>query len=56
MRSAGVIINDLADRSFDGQVERTRHRPLVSGQLRPKDALGLLAILLIRCNRDSYGF
>lgn len=39
-------MNDLADRSFDGLVERTRHRPLVSGQLRPKDALGLLAILL----------
>jgi 4-hydroxybenzoate polyprenyltransferase len=46
MRSAGVIMNDLADRSFDGQVERTRHRPLVSGQLRPKHALSLLAILL----------
>jgi 4-hydroxybenzoate polyprenyltransferase len=47
MRSAGVIMNDLADRSFDGLVERTRDRPLVSGQLRPKDALGLLAILLL---------
>ena len=40
-------MNDLADRSFDGQVERTRHRPLVSGQLHPRHALGLLAILLI---------
>ncbi len=47
MRSAGVIMNDLADRSFDGQVERTRHRPLVSGQLRPKHALGLLILLLL---------
>ncbi len=47
MRSAGVIMNDLADRSFDGQVERTRHRPLVSGQLRPKQALGLLVLLLL---------
>ena len=47
MRSAGVIMNDLADRSFDGCVERTRHRPLVSGQLQPKHALGFLAILLI---------
>ena len=47
MRSAGVIMNDLADRSFDGRVERTRHRPLVSGQLRPKHALGFLAVLLI---------
>ncbi len=47
MRSAGVIMNDLADRSFDGQVERTRHRPLVSGQLRPKHAFGLLITLLL---------
>ncbi len=47
MRSAGVIMNDLADRSFDGQVERTRHRPLVSGQLRPKHALVLLLTLLL---------
>lgn len=47
MRSAGVIMNDLADRSFDGRVERTRHRPLVSGQLTPMDALILLAILLL---------
>lgn len=46
MRSAGVIMNDLADRSFDGQVERTRHRPLVSGQLRQKDAMVFLAIVL----------
>ncbi len=46
MRSAGVIMNDLADRSFDRRVERTRHRPLVSGQLRPRHALGFLAVLL----------
>ncbi len=46
MRSAGVIMNDLADRSYDGRVERTRHRPLVSGQLRPKHAMGFLLILL----------
>jgi len=46
MRSAGVIMNDLADRSFDSQVERTRHRPLASGQLQPTHALGFLAILL----------
>ena len=40
-------MNDLADRSFDGRVERTRHRPLVSGQLGPKHALGFLLILLL---------
>ena len=39
-------MNDLADRSYDGRVERTRHRPLVSGQLHPKHALGLLMLLL----------
>lgn len=33
MRSAGVVINDLADRSIDRQVQRTRHRPLASGAL-----------------------
>lgn len=47
MRSAGVIMNDLADRSFDGRVERTRHRPLVSGQLQAKHAMGFLVILLL---------
>lgn len=46
MRSAGVIMNDLADRSFDGRVERTRHRPLVSGELHPRHALIFLATLL----------
>ncbi len=39
-------MNDLADRHFDKRVERTRHRPLASGQLRPQHAVGLLALLL----------
>ncbi|MBA3964299.1 MAG: 4-hydroxybenzoate octaprenyltransferase [Nitrospirales bacterium] len=46
MRSAGVIMNDLADRSFDREVQRTRHRPLASGQLTPSQALAFLAVLL----------
>ncbi|WP_447964280.1 4-hydroxybenzoate octaprenyltransferase [Nitrospira sp. Ecomares 2.1] len=46
MRSAGVIMNDLADRSFDREVQRTRHRPLASGQLTPSQGLALLAVLL----------
>lgn len=46
MRSAGVIMNDLADRSFDREVQRTQHRPLASGQLVPFQALGFLTILL----------
>jgi 4-hydroxybenzoate polyprenyltransferase len=30
MRSAGCVINDLADRNFDGSVARTANRPLVA--------------------------
>lgn len=39
MRSAGVIINDLADRSFDRQVTRTKMRPLARGTLHPVHAV-----------------
>jgi 4-hydroxybenzoate polyprenyltransferase len=46
MRSAGVVLNDLADRSFDRHVARTRQRPLASGELRPWQALAVLAVLL----------
>ena len=46
MRAAGCIANDLADRSLDGHVERTRLRPLVTGALTVKEALALLLLLL----------
>ena len=46
MRSAGVILNDLADRSFDRHVARTQKRPLASGELSPTHAYFVLAILL----------
>lgn len=46
MRSAGCIINDIADRKIDALVERTRTRPLASGELKLKQAILLLAILL----------
>ena len=46
MRSAGCVINDYADRRFDGQVARTRTRPLVSGSISPKAALWLFAALI----------
>ena len=46
MRSAGCVINDIADREFDKQVERTKDRPLASGELSVRQALQLLAILL----------
>jgi 4-hydroxybenzoate polyprenyltransferase len=38
MRSAGCIINDIWDRDFDRQVERTKNRPLASGELTVMDA------------------
>ena len=46
MRSAGCVINDYADRNFDGHVERTRERPLPSGAVTPREALLLFAVLL----------
>lgn len=45
MRSAGCAINDFADRHFDGHVARTRHRPLATGALTPRDALTVFAVL-----------
>ena len=46
MRSAGCIINDIADRKFDAQVERTKHRPLAAGTVSLLGALVFLALLL----------
>jgi 4-hydroxybenzoate polyprenyltransferase len=46
MRSAGSTANDIADRKFDSHVERTRFRPLASGQLRARQALVFLAVEL----------
>lgn len=45
MRSAGCVINDIFDRNFDEHVERTKHRPLVIGQLTYLQA-GLLFLSL----------
>ena len=42
MRSAGSTINDIADRNFDAHVERTRFRPLASGQLKTNQAIAFL--------------
>jgi 4-hydroxybenzoate polyprenyltransferase len=39
MRSAGSTVNDIADRNFDAHVERTRFRPLASGQISTHKAL-----------------
>lgn len=45
MRSAGCVLNDLADRGVDGRVERTKDRPLASGRLSPREALAVGAVL-----------
>jgi 4-hydroxybenzoate polyprenyltransferase len=42
-RSAGCAMNDFADRNFDRHVARPRHRPLVTGQVDPVEALALCA-------------
>lgn len=44
-RSAGCAINDFADRKFDGQVARTRNRPLVTGEVDPLEAVALCIAL-----------
>src|SRR5579885_206935 len=58
MRSAGCVINDYADRNFDGHVRRTRERPLVTGAVTPREAMTLFyglvivaALLVLTLNR-----
>jgi len=46
MRAAGCVMNDIADRDFDPHVERTRNRPLASGELNLTQALGLFLTLM----------
>lgn len=47
MRSAGCVINDFADRNFDGHVERTCNRPLAAGKISAKAALLFFAVLCL---------
>ncbi|MFC1776619.1 4-hydroxybenzoate octaprenyltransferase [Pseudomonadota bacterium] len=47
MRAAGCIMNDVADRDFDPHVERTRSRPLASGELTVQQALIAFFILML---------
>ncbi|MGL5673207.1 MAG: 4-hydroxybenzoate octaprenyltransferase [Plesiomonas shigelloides] len=46
MRAAGCVINDYADRHFDGHVKRTANRPLPSGDVRPSEARWLFVALV----------
>ncbi len=47
MRSAGCVMNDLADRNFDAHVKRTKDRPLAAGLVSVKEALWLAAALTL---------
>lgn len=53
MRSAGCVMNDIADCKYDGLVERTKNRPLATGEVGVKEAyllaagLSLLAFCLV---------
>ncbi|WP_290799087.1 UbiA family prenyltransferase, partial [Halomonas sp.] len=47
MRAAGCVINDYADRHFDGHVKRTRHRPLATGRISEGEAQALFLMLVM---------
>lgn len=46
MRTAGCIVNDIWDKNYDNKVERTKDRPLASGQITVPAALALLGMNL----------
>jgi len=46
MRSAGCVINDIADMKVDGKVERTKSRPLISGLISKEEATSLFGVLI----------
>lgn len=46
MRSAGCVINDIADMKVDGRVERTKNRPLISGMITKDEAISLFGVLI----------
>ncbi len=46
MRAAGCVINDFADRNFDGHVKRTKERPIPAGKISEREALFLFAGLI----------
>jgi 4-hydroxybenzoate polyprenyltransferase len=46
MRSAGCVVNDLADRDFDPFVKRTRDRPIASRRISPTEAIAWFLVLV----------
>ena len=55
MRSAGCVMNDIADRDFDPHVARTRDRPLAAGRVSLGEAVGLMAALNILFGLTLFG-
>ena len=47
MRSAGVALNDIADRKFDGHIKRTRNRPIPTKRVTPVEALAVATTLIV---------
>jgi 4-hydroxybenzoate polyprenyltransferase len=47
MRTAGCIVNDVADRKLDAQVARTRARPLATGEVSLLEAGVLFSVMLL---------
>ena len=47
MRSAGCAINDFADRNYDGNVSRTKHRPIVTGKVSAFEAILIFVVLSV---------
>jgi len=47
MRSAGCVMNDLADWRYDAHVERTRNRPLATGMVSRREAWILASVLTL---------
>ena len=47
MRSAGCVLNDIADRHYDPHVERTKSRPLASGKVTTREAIIVAASLIL---------
>jgi 4-hydroxybenzoate polyprenyltransferase len=47
MRSAGCAVNDIADRDFDLHVQRTAQRPITSGKVSVKEAVGVGVVLAL---------
>jgi len=47
MRGAGCVINDIADRNFDGEVARTANRPIPSGLVSVPKAIAFACLLCL---------